>query len=177
VLLYGCVTTADNQSKQLAATFTSVSHEANACRSHVAADPRYRQLAVHMPLVQPFDTTLVQLTDPRFASHDDIVALGYWLDDMQSCRAHLSDAVLRAFPVALSVLVAGWNRDDETFADLADHKLAWGPAVRRLRNNRAETLKELTDQMLTMAKQLNSNEQAELSRRVAVLNAITNLAP
>ena len=61
--------------------------------------------------------------------------------------------------------------------DLATRKLAWGNLVQKLRTNHAEMLDALTHQITQLSQQLGTEKQAELSRRVAFFDALTNLAP
>jgi len=42
---------------------------------------------------------------------------------------------------------------------------------------RPKLFSKLTDQAFRESTQLNANKQAELTRRVSILNALTNLAP
>ena len=46
-----------------------------------------------------------------------------------------------------------------------------------LRTNRAEMLDQISRQILQLAQQLNAERQAELTRRVAIFSALTNLSP
>jgi hypothetical protein len=119
----------------------------------------------------------VQMTDGSFATHDDVVSLGFWLEDLRKCRDQISETAMSDFPTALAVLVTNWNKDDQTFVLLATRKLAWGKAVMAIRTNHAETLAELARQTLQASQQATAERQAELSRRIALLSALTNLAP
>lgn len=176
-VLSACTSAADVTAKRQAADLLTASRDATACRNTVAAKPRYQGLARHMPLEVIFDATLLQMTDTAQATADDVVMLGLWLSDTRECRRKFADALLDVMPTALPVLAANWNKDDKTFVQLAMRKLTWGQAVIKIRENRAEMLDAISHQILQLAQQLNAERQAELSRRVAIFNALTNLSP
>jgi hypothetical protein len=177
LILSACATSADIEARSETARIVAASRDVLTCRRAIAANPRYQALATHMPLVVSYSTTLLQMTDTALASNDDVVALGLWLDDIQECRRQIADAAVRGFPTSLAVLVENWNKDDEAFVLLATRKMAWGKTVMTLRANHAKMLETISRQTLQLAQQLNSEKQAELSRRIALFNAVTNLAP
>jgi hypothetical protein len=177
LVLSACATPADFEAKTETATIIAAAREVMSCRRTIAAKPRYQALAKHMPLVMSYSTTLVQMTDTAFASDDNVVALGLWLDDIRECRRLVADAAVRDFPTSLAVIVANWNKDDEAFVLLATRKLGWGKTVMKLRTNHAEMLDAMAHQLTQLSQRLSSEKQAELSRRVALFNAVTNLAP
>ncbi|HUN44588.1 MAG TPA: hypothetical protein VMU81_30230 [Acetobacteraceae bacterium] len=177
LLLTACSVSAQQEVQRVAASAIDASRVAQNCRSQVGGDPTYQQLATRMPLASVFDATLSQMSDPSFADSDEVASLGLWLRDVGKCRDQVFDITLRDFPTALSVLVTNWNKDDETFVLLATHKLAWGKAIMRLRANHAEMLSALSRQALEISQQASAERQAELTRRVALLSALTNLAP
>jgi hypothetical protein len=176
-LLAACATPADGDANRILTESRVASHDAMQCRRSVADKPRYQQIAAHMPLVDPYRATLAQMTDSTLASEDDAVALGLWLQDIQGCRQQLVKASLHTFPTSLAILVGSWNKEDQIFVLLVKRKLVWGEAVARLRRNQAELLSALTDQAVRLSEQISSAKQAELTRRVSILNALTNLAP
>jgi hypothetical protein len=55
--------------------------------------------------------------------------------------------------------------------------VSWGVAATRLRAIQIKLLSGLTDRAIQIDAQLSSAKQAELARRVAIFDAITNLAP
>ena len=105
------------------------------------------------------------------------MSLGLWLDDTRVCRKQLVSEVLRVSPTSLGILVTNWNKDDEAFVLLAAHKAAWGETIMKLRTNRADMLKGESREIVQQAQRASAEEQAELTRRVAIFNALTNLAP
>lgn len=176
-LLAGCSVSAQQEVQRVTENAVAASRVAEDCRSVIGADPRYQRLASHIPLGSPFDATLSQMTDTSLADRDDVASLGLWLSDLGKCRHQIIDITLRDIPMALAVLVVAWNKDDEAFVLLATRKLAWGKAIMAIRTNRAEMLSALAGQILQLSQQASAERQAELSRRVALFSAITNLAP
>jgi hypothetical protein len=175
--LSACATLAENAAKQQTDDFVAASRDEIACRATVAAKPQYQLLATNMPLVTIFDATLPQMAASTFANDDDVAALGLWLNDMRACRKQLAKEVLRASSASLGILVTNWNKDDEAFILLATGKIAWGKTIMKLLANRAEMLNGASHEIVQQVQQMDSEKQTELTRRVGVLNALTNLAP
>ncbi len=176
-MLAACSVSVDVDTNRQMADLLSLSREALACRRSVASDPQYQMIAARMPLVRLYLATLAQMADTRFATDDEINALALWTHAIQTCREHLVDAVLRQTPASLAPFITSWNEQDQVFVLLVRRKLAWGEAVLRLRTVEAELFSKLTDQAVQIAAELNRNKQAELSRKIAIFNALTNLAP
>jgi hypothetical protein len=172
-----CTTSADTEAHRRVSELLAVSREAIVCRRSIAANARYQAIAIHMPLTAVYRATLAQMSDTRFATDGEIRTLALWTQDIQQCRQRLINTVLTQIPASLAVFVASWNRDDGIYVLLSERKLAWGPAVMRLRIIEAELLSNLTDLMFRITTRLSREEQAELSRRIAIFNALTNLAP
>jgi hypothetical protein len=177
LLLTACSVSAQQEVQRTAATAIAASQVAQNCRSLIARNPHYQQLANHIPLESVFDATLSQMTDTRFAGYEDVVLLGLWLGDLEKCRHQIVEISLRDFPTALPILVVAWNKDDETFVLLATHKLVWGKAIMAMRTHHAEMLAALAHQALQLSQQASAERQAQLSRRIALFSALTNLAP
>lgn len=57
---------------------------------------------------------------------------------------------------------------------MIQRQLLWGAAATRLRTIQAKTLSDLTDRAIQIAAELDSAPLLELSRRVAILDALTN---
>ncbi len=177
LLLTNCSISAQHEVQQAAATVAAASRVAQNCRSLIGGNPRYQQLASRIPLGSMFDATLSQMTDTSLADAEDVAALALWLGDLGKCRRQVVDITLRDFPTALPLLVTAWNKDDEAFVLLATRKLAWGKVIMAIRTNHAEMLDALARQALELSHQASAERQAELSRRVALFSALTNLAP
>lgn len=177
ILLSACATSAEYVARHQTDDLAAAARDAMACRKTIAAKQRYQLLATHLPLATVLDATLPQMTASSLASKDDVAALGLWLDDTRVCRKQLVSEVLRVSPTSLGLLVTNWNKDDEAFVLLAARKAAWGETIMKLRANRADMLNGASREIEQQAKLANAEEQAELTRRVAIFNALTNLAP
>ena len=177
VLLSACATSAENVARLQTEDFVAASRDEIACRNTVAAKPRYQVLARHMPLATIFDATLPQMVAGTFATDDDVAALGLWLADTRACRKQLANDVLRVSPASLGIVATNWNKDDVAFTLLATRKITWAKTIMILRANRAEMLAGASREIQQLVQQMDSQKQAELSRRVAFFNALTNLAP
>jgi hypothetical protein len=113
----------------------------------------------------------------RSADADEIRSLTAWTQDMQKCRREVIGLVRQRSPISLALVLSAWADEDEIFVGVIQRKLSWGSAATRLRAIQIKLLSSLTDRAIQVDAQLNSAKQAELARRVAVFDALTNLAP
>ncbi len=177
VVLGACSTSADIEADAFSTDAMTISRDAASCRRSLADDAEYQPVARRMPLVDIDQATVQQMADTRLASSNEVGALLAWAHELQKCRHNTMAAIRQRAPIALASVLTAWNGEDEVFVLLSKRRLSWGDAVIRLRSNRAELLAKLTDQAFRESAQLNASKQAELSRRVSILNALTNLAP
>lgn len=173
----GCASQPDFSAKSMLVETQRVSKETLACRATIAAQPAYRELSRRMPLVDPFNATLAQMSDTAMATSDEIEALESWLEDTRQCRHQVLEEAFKTLPTATSLLLSTWNKDDEAFVKLIEHKVRWGDALILIRRNRAELLAALVNQAIEIAKQTRQERDAEMTRRVQIFGALTNLAP
>ncbi len=177
LVLGACSTSADIEADAFSTDAMTISRDAASCRRSLADDAEYQPVARRMPLVDIDQATVQQMADTRLASSNEVGALLAWAHELQKCRHNTMAAIRQRAPIALASVLTAWNGEDEVFVLLSKRRLSWGDAVIRLRSNRAELLAKLTDQAFRESAQLNASKQAELSRRVSILNALTNLAP
>lgn len=177
VLLAGCATSADVKSKNLLSDAITVERQAVACNRSVASEPRYRDLARLLPLTAPYRASVIQMTNTERANDQQADALLAWTQDMQKCRREVIGYVRQNEPLALALLLSAWADEDAVFVGVIQRKATWGVAATRLRAIQVKLLSQLTDRAIQIDAQLNSARQAELSRRVAIFDALTNLAP
>ena len=130
-----------------------------------------------MPLTNPYRASVVQMTNRERASEDEISALSAWTQEMQTCRQQVIGYIRQNSPVFISLVLSAWAQEDEVFVGVIQRKLSWGTAAARLRATQIKLLSDVTDRAIQIDAQLSSTKQAELSRRVAVFDALTNLAP
>jgi hypothetical protein len=177
ILLSGCATEADVKSNQMLSDAITVERQAVACNHSIANQPRYQNLNSLIPLAAPYRASVTQMANSGRANDDDIRALIAWTQDMQKCRQQLIDYVRQSSPVSLSLILSAWAEEDAVFVSVIQRKLSWGAAATRLRAVQVKLLSELTDRSIQIDTQLNTAKQAALSRRVAIFDALTNLAP
>lgn len=174
--MVGCAT-ADVRPDGLLSDAITIEREAVACHRSVASEPRYRDLIGLLPLTAPYRASVIQMTNTERANADQIRALTGWTQDIQKCRREVIGYVRESSPVSLALVLSAWADEDAVFVGVIQRKLTWGVAATRLRAIQVKLLSELTDRAIQINAQLNSAKQAELSRRVAILDALTNLAP
>lgn len=176
-LLAGCTTTVDLKSGSLLSNAVTIEREAVACNQSVAREVRYQNLTRLLPLTAPYRASVIQMTNTERANDDEARALMAWTQDIQKCRREVIDYVRQNEPLALALLLSAWVDEDAVFVEVIQRKLSWGVAATRLRAIQVKLLSQLTDRAIQIDAQLNSARQAELSRRVAIFDALTNLAP
>jgi hypothetical protein len=177
LLLGACSTSADINANSFLTDDISVAQDAASCRRSLASNIEYEPIARRMPLVDIYQATIRQMADAQLANPEEVSALLAWTQELQKCRQKTLAAIRLQSPIALGRVLTGWNAEDGVFVLLSKRRLTWGDAVTRLRTIRAELFSKLTDQAFRESTQLNANKQAELTRRVSILNALTNLAP
>jgi hypothetical protein len=177
LLLAGCTTASNVQSSPLISNAMTIERQAVDCKRAIANDPRYQHLARLLPLAAPYQASVVQMTNTRTANDDEIRALTAWTQDMQTCRQKVLRYVRESSPISLALVLSAWADEDEVFVGVIRRRLAWGVAATRLRSIQVRLLSKLTDQAIEINAQLSQANEADLSRRVAVFDAITNLAP
>jgi hypothetical protein len=155
----------------------SIERQAVTCNRTIASDARYQHLVSLVPLAAPYQASVVQMTNTDRANADEVRALSAWTQDMQRCRQEVIKLVRQSSPISLALVLSAWADEDEVFVGVIQRKLSWGRAATRLRAVQIKLLSSLTDRAIQVDAQLNSAKQAELARRVAVFDAITNLAP
>jgi hypothetical protein len=175
--LVGCATAPDVQSSKLLSDAINIEREAVACNRSIASDARYQHLTGLVPLAAPYQASVVQMTNTALANGDEVRALTAWTQDMQKCRRDVIGWVRQSSPVSLALVLSAWADEDEVFVGVIQRKLPWGVAATRLRTIQIKLLSSLTDRAIQVDAQLTSAKQAELARRVAILDAFTNLAP
>jgi hypothetical protein len=176
-LLLGCSTAADVQSKHLLSDALTVERQAIACNRSVASDARYQHLTNLLPLAALYQASVLQMTNANLATDEEIGTLMAWTQDMQKCRRAELEYIRQNLLLSLSLVLSAWTEEDEIFVRVIQRKLSWGVAATHLRAAQVKLLAALTDRSIQLDAQLNSATQAELSRRVAIFDALTNLVP
>jgi hypothetical protein len=176
-LLAGCANAGDAQSNRLLSDAITIEREAVACNRSIASEARYQDLTKLLPLAAPYQASVIQMINTARANDDEIRALTAWTQDMQKCRHEVIGYVRQSSPMSLALVLSTWADEDAVFVGVIQRKLSWGVAATRLRAVQVKLLSELTDRAIQIDAQLNSAKQSELSRRVAIFDALTDLAP
>jgi hypothetical protein len=177
LLLAGCSTAVDEGSNRLLSDAITIEREAVACNRSIASEARYQDITHLLPLVAPYQASVIQMTNTGRAGDGEIRALTAWTQDIQQCRPQVIGYVRQSSPASLALVLSAWTDEDAVFVDVIQRKLSWGAAATRLRAIQVKLLSELTDRAIQIDAQLSSAKQADLSRRVAIFDALTNLAP
>jgi hypothetical protein len=176
-VLAGCATSADIQSNQLISSAISAQREAAACNRSIASDARYQYIATFLPLAAPYQATVAQMTNTDTADDAESRTLLAWTQDMQKCRQQVIGYFRQSAPIFLALVLSAWADEDGVLVGVIERRVSWGDAATHLRTIQVRLLSSLTDRAIQVDAQLDRTRQAELSRRVAIFDAITNLAP
>jgi hypothetical protein len=176
-ILAGCATSGDFEANQLVSNAISIQREAAACSQSIARDARYQYIASLLPLTAPYQATVIQMTNTDTADTAESRTLLAWTQDMQKCRRQVISYVRQSAPIFLALILSAWADEDGVLAGVIQRKVSWGNAATQLRIIQVKLLSSLTDRAIQLDAQLDSAKQAELARRVAIFDAITNLAP
>jgi hypothetical protein len=161
----------------LSDTIQSAARQALECRSSVAAEPRYRVIAAHMPLSDLSQATLRQLADPASATREESDVLAAWRDELQLCRDQVVASVLSTDAEYAPMVLAAWNKDDATLVLVVNSKIGWGEAVSQLKTHLVEMLTKIIDTAYRNAAALNRSRDTVLDRRLSILTKLLALVP
>jgi hypothetical protein len=175
--LFGCTTSPDADPNNLLSSAMAIEQKAAACYRTVATNTRYQHVSNLLPLAAPYRASIVQMANRDKADEQDIHALIAWTEDTQKCRSEVIGRVRQSAPTSLALVLSAWADEDAIFVSVIRRKLTWGAAATQLRSTQIKLFSSVTDRAIQVDAQLNSARQAELARRVDILDAITNLAP
>ena len=176
-LLTSCVADSSRATQQQLSEAISIQSEAVACNQALANDDRYRPIMKLLSLAAPYQVSVAQMANSHLADHDEVLALVAWTHEMQRCRQKVLGYVRQNDPTFLSMLLSTWAKMDQVFVGVIQRRLSLGAAATRLRTIQIDLLSDVTNRTIQIDAQLNTARQTELTRRVAIFDALTNLAP
>lgn len=157
--------------------FVAATEDALKCRAEVSARPRYRLLLQRLPLTDLGTATLPQMTEPDFATPEEISTLDGWTRGVNACRQQLLQAAEATFPICGPAIEVARDNDDAVFVKLAERKLTWGQAVMQLKVNRTKLRADLFARADQFVSELGKLQQAEWNRRATILSSIIRILP
>jgi hypothetical protein len=172
LLAGACATAAQRQYQAMATNGQSSSQSLQACVRPVWDAPENAPLRARMPF-KVIDATLQQMSDKDFASDEEIQTILVVHPKLNSCRQAFLTQLSQTSP-SISVLYASTFADNEHhLIDLIDKKERWGEYVRGAKQRVTELQLRLTQESQRITAGLDQSHQAELARRQAAANAMS----
>lgn len=157
--------------------FRAAAQRATECRALAARNPRYHILQEHMPLTDIQAATLSQMASQKFATKDEISALGYWTSDLNACLEPLLQKADATIPGIGPILEAWWDDDNVVFVKLVHHQVTWGEVVVRLRSNRTKMRANAIARADRVSEDISKMELAQFNRRTAIVSSVIGILP
>jgi hypothetical protein len=117
------------------------------------------------------------MTDRGLATRAQISALDAWSHDLNACREQLLQVTYNTLPSFGPIIEAARDRDDATFVQLTERKMAWGEAVMRLRKTRTTLRADLTAHADQVLAELGKQEEEQRNRGATILSSIIRVLP
>ena len=141
------IPTMENPQPQANATkIQSIIAQFQACRAAFHTAPDAETLWRHSPM-SAADATLAQLSEPSFATDQEITLIKIYNSKAQACQQNLLDALSSAMPRLVPPISTSFTERADQVARLEDHEITWGEFNTRLRRSAIElraTIKALT---------------------------------
>ena len=173
LVLTGCATAAQRQSK----TMDNVVHQAgtglHACVAEVYHNPDYEVIMPHVPLNMA-SPTMAQLADDTRPTKDDGQLLIKFHDDILPCRQAYLQKIQNVVPGIAQVMSEGWVETDKIMMKLVKRKITWGEATQQTQQVTLEVQKNIHQAGQQIDSALAASHQAELAQRQARQQAIAN---
>jgi hypothetical protein len=174
-LLGGCATAAQRQYQAMATGNLAILAQAQNCTTEVYNSPDAASIRSHSP-IDPREATLAQLSDQSLPNKQEIAAVLVLHPRLQACRKAILDGLLNTTPSVIPILTKEYaGADDDTIA-FVQRKMSWGERVKRARDRLIGLQASLEAEQQRIIAGLERSHEAELARRQAATNAISQWA-
>lgn len=147
----------------------------NTCVQAVYNSPDFAPLRQHFPGLHS-QATLEQLTDPSFATDDEIKAIFAEHPKMSACRQQELDQFMKETPTFVPILASLYSRSEDAMIGLIGKKTTWGDYMRQVKALTEDSRTQLVAEGQRIDANLERSHEAELASRRAAANAITQFA-
>lgn len=171
LLLCACATQAQREAQAIRTNAHEIVQNLKTCADTAYNSPEFAPLRAHIPLTLA-DVTLQQLSDPSFASSEEIRAILINYPELQQCRKNFLTGLSATEPSTVPIFAATFNRNDDDLLRLMQHKMTWGKYVRLVRDRAVETQAAVEEQEAQIFGQLRQEHQAELAQRQRAAEAL-----
>jgi hypothetical protein len=172
-VLAGC-TPAQNEARTIRNTVHQAGTTIQACAAPIVDDPKYAQLAKHMPLHGFNATTVEQMESTDYPTQSDIQLISDFRDRLEPCHENFVNAY-NSIPGNLAAPVQNfYNEEDQGIIALSQGHTTWGQFVQAMHSavvDEGEQLKEASNQL---GAQLQEQNNIEVEQRAQALQNFAN---
>ncbi len=120
--------------------------------------------------------TLEQLSDASKITKVEAAAIFKVHPRLQECRHSALDQIAQTTPTFVPILANEYSKNDLLLVDLIQRKISWGEELKRARELVADATAELMQEGERIDAGLEQSHEAELARRQAAFNALSQYA-
>lgn len=168
----GCATSAQRQALAIRGNTTSAVQNYKACVLALYNLPEMAALRHDLPF-NVNNATLEQLSNPDYASDTEIKVIFALYPKLQNCRKRFVAQIALTTPTIASIFLEEYTKSDEDLISLTQKRLTWGDFLRRGKEREAEASVMISTEARRIQGGLEQENEAELARRQAALNALT----
>jgi hypothetical protein len=170
-LCTACSTAAQRKEQAIRENSQLASSTVNRCIRAVYDSADYAPLRAHIP-APPSPITLEQLTDPAFATDDEIRAMFAVHPKANACRQRELDQIMQQTPTFVPILASAYSHGEDALIGLIKKQTTWGAYMRQLKAIHEDLRAQLIPEGKRIDANLERSHEAELARRQAAANAI-----
>ena len=170
-LCTSCSTTAQRKEQAIRENSQLASSTLHRCIRAVYDSADYAPLRAHIP-APPSSFTLELLTDPAFATDDEIRALFAVHPKVNACRQEQLDQIMQQTRSFVPIMASAYSRNEDALIGLIQQQTTWGAYARQVKANQEELRAKLVSEGQRIDAGLQKSHEAELARRQAAANAI-----
>jgi hypothetical protein len=171
-LLGGCATSAQRQYQAIVTNSQNASQQLQICVATGRNLAEFTPLQNHVPM-NIDQATLEQLADIDKASDEAVQAILVTHPKFLSCRQSYLTQISQTTPTLVPIYVSLYAKGDGSLVDLIQKKQSWGEHLRRAKDASVEARLQISQENQRIAAGLNRSHEAELARRQAAANAMS----
>lgn len=164
LLLTGCATAAQRQYQAMETGNQALLTQLNTCARADYNAPEAAPIRRHIPLEMQAISP-AQLSNPSFATNDEIPAIVWFHDRVSLCRKQGMEGLVHTTPSFVPIFAKAFSAADDDTLLLIQRKMAWGEVVRRARDRVTALAAELEAEHQRIAGGLQQQHGAEVAAR------------
>lgn len=168
----GCATQAQMAAQRIVSNSRAVVAQAEACAAAAYNSPESAPIRPHLPL-KVTDATLQQLMDQTRATDEEIKAIYAVYPKVQACQTALLEGLALTTPTIVPILADAYQEEQGRIINLIQRRITWGEYVTTSKSAVLQTDKNVQAAARQIEANLEQSHEAELQRRQAAINAMT----